>query len=238
MGLVGGSTMSAFTKAAAVFVAAGALASCASVAGITKHTAESPSKPWAPPARSERPPTPVESPRVPLELQAPGRVWTLGDIVDVGLANNLRTRAAWHAARAASASMFIALGQYLPGINATVTGQKQKAVFAGGQFVIDQTTLTPQASLSYLLFDFGGREATVRSARRALEAANWTQNAVLQNVILDIEAVYYQLLSARALLRAQESSRESARTNAEAADVRHQAGVATIADVLQAKTAL
>ena len=230
--------MSAFFKIAAIFAAASTLPACATMAGITKQTAGSASQPWVPPAAAVRRPVPGQAPAIPIELQAPGRVWTLGDIVDVGLANNLQTRAAWNAARAASAATFIALGQYIPEISATVTGTKQKAVFAGGQFIIDQTTLTPQASLNYLLFDFGGREATVRSARRALEAANWTQNAVLQNVILEIESAYYQYLSARALLEAQEASHESARTNHEAANVRHQAGVATVADVLQAKTAL
>jgi outer membrane protein TolC len=162
----------------------------------------------------------------------------LGEIVDVGLANNLRTKAAWSVARAASAAVGISLGAYLPEIDASLTGTKQKAVFAGGRFIIDQTTLTPTASLSLLLFDFGGREADVRSARLALEAANWTQNAVLQNVILEIESVYYQYLAAHALLDAQETSRKGAQTNYDAANERHRAGVATIADVLQAKTAL
>jgi len=230
--------MSTFTKAAAVCAAVSLLAACGTMARLTKRTAESPSEPWVPPPAEMRRPEPKPAPFIPAELQAPGRVWTLGDIVTIGLANNLQTRAAWNAARAASAEAAIALGQYLPVIDATVTGTKQKTVFAGGQFIIDQTTLTPQASLSYLLFDFGGREATVSEARRALEAANWTQNAVLQNVILRIETAYYQFLSARALLEAQEASRASAETNYEAANVRHEAGVATVADVLQAKTAL
>jgi len=168
----------------------------------------------------------------------PGRAWTLGDIVDVGLANNPQTKAAWNTARAASAAVGISLGAYLPQIDATLTGTKQKAVFAGGRFIIDQTTLTPTASLNLLLFDFGGREAGVQSARRALEAANWTQNAIYQNVILDIESVYYQYLSAEALLEAQETNGKGAQANYDAASDRHQAGVATIADVLQAKTAL
>jgi outer membrane protein len=223
---------------AAALIAVFGSAACATMADLTRRTAPSPSQPWAPPASEVRPPKPRPAPSVPAELQAPGRVWTLADIVRVGLANNLQTRAAWDAARAASATMFISLGQYLPVIDATVIGAKQKAVFAGGQFIVDQTTMTPQASLSLLLFDFGGREAAVRSARLALEAANWTQNAVFQNVILEIESAYYQFLSARALLQAQESSRASARTNYQAASVRHEAGVATIADVLQAKTAL
>ncbi|MGB8959498.1 MAG: TolC family protein [Candidatus Aminicenantales bacterium] len=227
-----------FFKAAAALLAASGLAACATMGGLTRRTADSPARPWTPPVREAKPPEPIPAPAIPAELQATGRMWTLADIVDVGLANNPQTRAAWNAARAASAAVSISLGAYLPSIAATLTGTKQKAVFAGGQFIINQTTLTPAASLNLLIFDFGGREADVRSARLALEAANWTQNAVLQNVILGIEGVYYQYLAARALLEAQETSRKGAQANYDAANDRHRAGVATIADVLQAKTAL
>jgi outer membrane protein TolC len=214
------------------------LAACATMDTITRRTADSPSHSWTPPPREEKPPTPLPSPFIPAELQVSGRAWTLSDIVDVGLANNPQTRAAWNTARAASTAVSISLGAYLPQIDAGLTGTKQKAVFAGGKFIIDQTTLTPTASLNLLLFDFGGREANVQSARRTLEAANWTQNAVYQNVILDLESAYYQYLSAKALLEAQEINRKGAQANYDAANDRHQAGVATVADVLQAKTAL
>jgi outer membrane protein len=228
----------AIFKAAAAVLTVSVLAACATMNRIGGRTADSPSQPWAPPAGETRRPEPIPAPSIPAELQAPGRLWTLADIVDVGLANNPRTRAAWNSARAASAAVGISLGAYLPTIDASLTGTKQKAVFAGGRFIIDQTTLTPSASLNLLLFDFGGREADVRSARRVLEAANWTQNAVIQNIILEIESVYYQYLAAHALLDAQETSRKGAQANYDAANERHRAGVATIADVLQAKTAL
>ena len=225
-------------KTAAAVLAVSVMAACATMGSLTRRTADSPARPWTPPARETRPPEPIPAPAISAELQAPGRMWTLADIVDVGLANNPQTRAAWNTARAASAAVSISLGAYLPSIGVTLTGTKQKAVFAGGQFIIDQTTLTPAASLNLLIFDFGGREADVRSARMALEAANWTQNAVLQNVILEIEGVYYQYVAARALLEAQETSRKGAQANDDAANARHRAGVATIADVLQAKTSL
>jgi outer membrane protein TolC len=228
----------AFEKAVIAAAAMAILAACATMNTITKKTADSPSHSWTPLPREEKPPAPLPSPFIPAELQVSGRSWTLSDIVDVGLANNPQTRAAWNAARAASAAVGISLGAYLPQIDASLMGTKQKAVFAGGKFIIDQTTLTPTASLNLLLFDFGGREANVQSARRALEAANWTQNAVYQNVILDIESAYYQYLSAKALLEAQEINLKGAQANYDAANDRHRAGVATIADVLQAKTAL
>jgi outer membrane protein len=227
-----------FLRAMTAATALAMLAACASMDGITKRTADSPAHPWVPPAKEAKPPAPLPSPLIPAEIQAAGRAWTLSDIVDVGLANNPQTRAAWNAARAASAAVGISFGAYLPQINATLPGTKQKMAFAGGRFIVDQMTLTPTASLNLLLFDFGGREADIQSARRALEAANWTQNAVLQNVILEIESVYYQYLSAKALLDAQETNLKGAQANYDAANARHRAGVATIADVLQAKTAL
>jgi outer membrane protein len=227
-----------FARLASAALALAFLAACATMGDITKRTADSPSHPWVPPPKDVKPPAPLPAPIVPAELQTAGRAWTLNDIVDVGLANNPQTRAAWNAARTASATMSISLGAYLPQINVTLPATKQKMAFAGGRFIVDQTTLTPTASLNLLLFDFGGREAGVQSARWALEAANWTQNAVLQNVILQIESVYYQYLAARALLEAQEANRKGAQANYEAAKARHQAGLATIADVLQAKTAL
>lgn len=228
----------AFFRAAAAALAAAGLVACATMDGITRRTADSPQHPWVPSAKETRPPEPLLSPSIPAELQTAGRAWTLADIVDVGLSNNPGTRAAWNAARAASAAVSISLGAYLPQLEANLPVTKQKMAFAGGRFIVDQTTLTPTASLNLLLFDFGGREADVRSARLALEAANWAQNATLQNAILQIESVYYQYLSAKALLEAQEASRKGAQANYDAANDRHRAGVATIADVLQAKTAL
>ncbi|MGA2362468.1 MAG: TolC family protein [Candidatus Aminicenantales bacterium] len=227
-----------FARPATAALALAMLVACATMDGITKRTADSPSHPWLPPAKEVRPPAPLPSPQIPGDLQSAGRAWTLSDIVDVGLSNNPQTRAAWDAARAASAAVSISLGEYLPQINATLPAVKQKMAYLGGRFIVDLTTLTPTASLNLLLYDFGGREADVQSARRALEAANWTQNAVFQNVILQIESVYYQYLSAKALLEAQETNRKGAQANYDAADARHKAGVATIADVLQAKTAL
>jgi outer membrane protein TolC len=230
----GGLLAKALTAALALAV----LAACATMEGITERTADSPAHPWVPPPQAMKPPAPLPSPVVPAELQAPGRPWTLADVVDVGLANNPQTQVAWNAARAASAAVSISQGAYLPQIEATLPFAVQKIAYFGGEYILKETTLTPTATLNLLLYDFGGREASVQSARRALEAANWTQNAVLQNVILQIESTYYQYLAAQALLDAQETNRKSAQANYDAANDRHRAGVATIADVLQAKTAL
>ncbi len=227
-------------RALALVAALATLASCASMDSLTKRTAASPAEPWVPPPADEKAkaPAPPAAPVIPAELVQPGQAWKLADMVNVGLANNLQTRAAWNTARAASAAVTIAKGEYLPAVNLLLPANAQKLAFAGGKFIVQQKTLTPQASLTWLLYDFGGREADVQSARQALEAANWNQNAVFQNVVLEVESAYYRFLAAKAVVQAQEASRQGAQANYDAATVRHQAGLATIADVLQAKTAL
>src|SRR5260370_28224384 len=92
-------------------------------------------------------------------------------------------------------------------------------------------------SVSWLLFDFGGRSGWVGAAREALLAADWTHNATLQSVVLGVEQAYFDYLAAKALLAAQQTTVKEAQTNLEAAQQRHAVGLATIADVLQAKTA-
>jgi len=225
-------------KAAVAVFAVAALSACSTMGG---RTADSPAQPWVHPAQAGKPqalPAPSPAPVVSAELQSSGRAWTLSDIVDVGLSNNPQTRAAWNAARAAQAAVGISLGEYFPEVDLNVTGIKEKMAYLGGLYVVKLRMLQPTATLTFLIFNFGGREADVQTARRTLEAANWTQNAVYQNVILQIEDAYYQNLSARALLEAQEANRKEAQANYDAANERHRSGVATIADVLQAKTAL
>jgi outer membrane protein len=210
---------------------------CFNVKTLSKRTAPSPEAPWTPPAPA-RPAAPaVPPPEIPAELLAAGRKWTLTDLVDVGLRNNPQTKAAWNQALAASAGVDIALAAFFPEITAGAAWSKTEGSAIGGRFTFNYSSWDFSADLNYLLLDFGGRTATLRSARQALAAANWTQNSAIQGVILLIEQAYYRYLASRALLQADEASLKEAESNLEAANIRHDAGVATIADVLRARTA-
>ena len=97
--------------------------------------------------------------------------------------------------------------------------------------------LTPSVSLSYLVFDFGGRGGRIEGARQQLLAAGFTHNAAIQDVVLQIQVAYFQYLANRGLLGAQRTTLAEAQANLEAAEERRRVGLATIADVLQARTA-
>ncbi len=100
------------------------------------------------------------------------------------------------------------------------------------------TTLTSDLSISYLLLDFGGRQATIEAAKQALYNSNWTHNRQVQQVIINVLNAYYTYMGLSALVIARESDLKNAQTNYDAANRLFEAGVKTKLDVLQAKTDL
>jgi outer membrane protein len=157
-------------------------------------------------------------------------------LVDVALRTNPSTREAWSYARAAAAEVGAKRSLYFPVIEVDGQIQRQKQSAVGGRFNFLQTTYGPSVAASWLLFDFGGREADVEEATRALYAADWTHNAAIQDVVLAVAQSYYLYLNSKALVIARQANLDEAHRSLDAAEERHRAGVATIADVLQAKT--
>ena len=219
-------------------------AGCTAIPERTVKDAVSPepAQPWAPPAKAAMPPSPVEkaAPVVPEEYLKPGTTLSLAQLVDVGLHANPVTRAAWASARAAAADVGSKRSFYFPTFDAEGQLLREKQPFANGPgfaSILD-TTYGPSVTATWLLFDSGGRSADVEQATRALYAANWTHNAAIQDVVLTIAQAYYQYLNAKALAVARQASLDEARRSLDSAQERHRAGVATIADVLQAKTSV
>lgn len=227
--------------------ALGFLLICAGCTAIPERTVKNavspePAQPWSPPAKAAMPPSPTEktAPVVPEEYLKPGTTLSLAQLVDVGLHANPITRAAWASARAAAADVGSKRSLYFPTFE--VDGQllREKTPFANGPGFLSilDTTYGPSVAATWLLLDSGGRQADVEQATRALYAANWTQNAAIQDVVLTIAQAYYQYLNAKALVVARQASLDEARRSLDSAEERHRAGVATIADVLQAKTSV
>jgi outer membrane protein len=214
---------------------AGACVGTPSIGGVA-GVPPSPNVSWTPPVQ-EHARDSVHRSTIPADLERRIQHLSLAEVVDLGLRNNPQTRLSWANARAAAAAFGSERGAYLPTIDGEVTGTRLKTVASQGRSAVTQSVLSPSLSLTYLLFDFGGRSGTVGAARNALLAANYTHNATLQGVVLQIQAAYYQYIATRALLQAHRTTAREAQTNLQAAEERRRVGVATIADVLQARTA-
>ena len=184
------------------------------------------------------PPTAAQGaspPELPAAGAAPMTI-SPSEAVDVALRNNPATRQAWYRARAAAATVGSKRSAYYPYVELDGSYLRQKNAAFGGQTIYHQTTYGPSAILNWLLLDFGGRAADVAEAEALLAEANAGHDAVLNDVILQVLQAYYGYEGAKSLLSAQEASLKQAEENLSAAEERHRAGVATIADVLQART--
>ena len=220
--------------------ASGLLLGCGTpgVRGVA-GTAPAPNVLWTPPPpRQAAAARAAAPPELPPDLAGRIAQLKLTDVIDIALRNNTATSAAWADARAAAASYGAAQGQYYPALSLDGTATAIRTVPSGGRTATKQRFYGPTLNLSWLLFDFGGRSGAIGEAREALLAADWSHNATLQDVVLGVEAAYFQYMGTKALLVAQGTTLEEARTNLEAANQRHKVGLSTIADVLQARTAL
>lgn len=206
--------------------------------GGVAGTAPAPHVAWTPPAsltetESDRPHRDSLSP----DLQARITQLTLTDIVDIGLRRNPLTRIAWANARAAAAVYGSARGAWFPTIDGEVTGTRLQTVASLGRSAVRQSLLNPSINVSWLLFDLGGRSGSIEAAQQSLIAADFTHNATIQDVVLQIQLAYFQYVANRALLDARGTSLREARENLSATEERRRVGLATIADELQARTA-
>jgi outer membrane protein len=95
----------------------------------------------------------------------------------------------------------------------------------------------PAVTGSWLLFDFS-RSASIEYAKEDAYAASFTHNSTVQAVVLAIEQAYCSYNSAKAVRDGDILSVKEDSANLAAAQERHNAGVATISDVLIAQSTL
>ena len=160
----------------------------------------------------------------------------LADVVDLALCNNPQTRSLWLNARIQAANVGVSMSAYLPTLTAQGSESRNFSSAAGKSSNYNSRSIS--LSAGYLLFDFGGRSATLENAKQLLVAANATRDSTLQVNFLVAVQSYYALLSTRASVDALKVAEASAKESLAAAGARYSAGVATPADKLQAQTAL
>ena len=184
------------------------------------------------------------------------------DVMDLALRNNPQTRQSWALARASAEDYGASRGSLFPtinaGVNLTNSNSSVGTTANGSQFASGQpldstgnvsstrlgfgtgtrTQLAPSISLSYLVFDLGGRAGTIESAKQRAIAADLSHNATVQNVVLQVESSLFSFLTTRALRDAQIVTVQESQADTAAAQERMRVGVATLEEVLQTRTAL
>ncbi|GAB7523274.1 TolC family protein [Paraburkholderia sp. 2C] len=165
----------------------------------------------------------------------------LQDAVERALCGNPRTREAWAQVKVEAAHVGQSRAAYLPNISASWQGVRddQKTDINDlPQFDSNFRNFlrTESVSLSWVLYDFGGREAALKSATELLAAAQANQQAVLDAAFAKVAKDYYAAQAAQGALAAAQQIEQTANDSVQAATARTNRGVAPITDQLQAQT--
>jgi len=161
---------------------------------------------------------------------------SLADVTEAALCNNPQTREAYASARVQAAQVGIAKSAYLPSVNDNVSGNLNVALPEQSARSNPYSNLSNNIVASYLLYDFGNRDANLENARQLLQAASATQSSVVQYVLLNTIQAYYQVQAGIAALEAALEAEHASEESFKAAEARYKAGIATPADKLQAQT--
>jgi outer membrane protein TolC len=159
-------------------------------------------------------------------------------LVNIGEENNPETRVAWQNARARAAEVGIAESTLYPTLSAAALAKSTRfGMFYGTNFV--QQTIEPFSPvflLNYIIFDFGQRSEQIAVSRSNLLAANFQFNDAHRKIIFQVMQSYYRLLNSQGQQEAAEANLKNAQTVQQAAEDRLRHGLATLPDVLEARS--
>jgi outer membrane protein len=169
----------------------------------------------------------------------PAKTYSLAELIDLAESHNPETRVAWERARAQAATLGLARSELYPTLAAAaLSGVTRSQVYLVNRFYRQtigdfQVTL----DLNYTLVDFGARSGRIAAARAEVLAANFAFNDTHRNIIFLVQQAYYQLLNALGQEDAARASLSNAQTVQQSAEERLNNGLATLPDVLEARSA-
>lgn len=192
------------------------------------------------------PPQPELSQFPPVEDIQSDYEYDLAELIHLAQTHNPATRIAWQEAEQAALAAGMVKATYLPMITASVVAGRQSF---HTQHNIDLAHLlnietrskdtahgvVPALTLSWLLFDFGRREAAHQAAVELTTVQKAKFNTAHQLIVFNVARHYFEYNAARqkTLLSAQHY--EQSDRLLKAAQARYEAGVGTQIDIAQAK---
>jgi outer membrane protein len=194
----------------------------------------SPSQPWQ--VTTPSAPVPRSTPSL---APDPNKTYTLPELINIAEQNNPDTRVAWENARVRAAELGVSKAALYPTIAALAVAQSSRdnLFFAPNYYRQTIETFSPALELDYTIFDFGRRTDEIAISRNNLLAANFLFNDTHRKVIYQVMAAYYRVLDTKGQEDAAEANLKNAQTVRQSADARLALGLATLPDVLEARSA-
>jgi outer membrane protein len=178
----------------------------------------------------------VSCPAAGLEIPGPLQ---LARAIDIALCNNAQIRDAWVNIRVQAAALGQAKAAYWPTVSANVSELTDRTAYPDSDIpTTNRTEGTVYASLTWRLFDFGGRAASKRAAVALLEAAVASRDATIQKILGTVIQAYFDTITQQAMIDNKSEDEELARSTLDSAQRKQAQGGGAQSDTLQAATAL
>ena len=163
---------------------------------------------------------------------------SLKDLLNIAICNNPTLATSYMQAKSAEASYGKALSAYLPDLDASanIKGARNKNTSDDDSDWQNSSSMGASLTLSWLVYDFGSREADRDIAQKTLEQANFTKNQTLQDTVFNVISAYYSLLSAREALTVAKTNEETSSKSYQIALKKYELGLVKLSDKLQAET--
>lgn len=172
--------------------------------------------------------------------------YDLAELIHLAQTHNPATRIAWQEAEQAALAAGMVKSTYLPMITASVVAGRQSFHTKHNielAHLLDIKTrskdtghgVVPAISLSWLLFDFGRREAAHQAAIELNAAQQAKFNTVHQSIVFNVARTYFEYSAARQKTKLSQQHLVQSNHLLEAAKARFAAGVGTSIDIAQAK---
>ncbi|TCK73622.1 TolC family type I secretion outer membrane protein [Acidipila rosea] len=168
----------------------------------------------------------------------PSKTYSLGELIDLAEEHNPQTRFAWAAAKRRAAEVGIARSDMYPTLEGLVVAERSRnGVLINQGFVLQDLGLYQATlKLTYTLLDFGARQSSIDTAKANLLAADYAFNDTHLAIIYRITQAYYRLEKAQGQRAAAEANLQNAQGVQQAAEARLKLGLATLPDVLEARS--
>lgn len=189
-------------------------------------------------------PTDYTLPRrdAPLNLP-PDHTYSLPELIDIAQSSNPTTRVAWNAARDSALATGLTRAAYLPQLTASVVGgYAHLSTHVSGSPLRGSPRLSGEGeiqalSLSWLIFDFGKRAASLNAAEQNSLASNILFTGAHQKVIYDVTSAYYLAVAVSAHMHLIEQALKNTRAIERAVKARLLQGQASVIDEARAEQA-
>lgn len=163
---------------------------------------------------------------------------TLAELINIALENNPSTRQAWWNAQRAASYLGNAQSASYPQLDLNLNTRHGRTFkFVNGPDT-NYTVSSAELSLSYLLLDFGERQASIEAAKMGLQAANWQTDATLQQVIVNVLENAYSTIHSIEVFQAALISSDDAEKLLHIAKELYEVGLNSLSDIYTSEAAL